>query len=166
MIHYAPSPSRKDTIFGIPPALGRDLYIMRIVAKVQNSQGKHEVSLQTNDHVHALTIPPKATGFGSSANGGELLFLALATCYCNDIYREAAERGIRVVNVEVTVEGEFGGVGEPAKSITYDAKVSAHASENEIKDLMKQTDTVAEIQNTLRIGIPVTLDRLEARSVS
>lgn len=138
---------------------------MRVVAKVENSQGKHEVSLQTNDHVHALTIPPKATGVGSSASGGELLFLALATCYCNDIYREAAQRGIQVVNVEVTVEGEFGGVGEPARNITYSAKVSAHAGESAIKDFMKHTDTVAEIQNTLRTGIPVTLNRLEAQSV-
>ena len=62
---------------------------MRISARVQNSQGQHQVSLATNDTVHSLSIPPKPTGFGSSANGGELLFLALATCYCNDIYREA-----------------------------------------------------------------------------
>ena len=77
---------------------------MRISARVQNSQGQHQVSLTTNDTVHSLSIPPKPTGFGSSANGGELLFLALATCYCNDIYREAAKRGIEVVGVEVEVQ--------------------------------------------------------------
>ena len=77
---------------------------MRISARVQNSQGQHQVSLATNDTVHSLSIPPKPTGFGSSANGGELLFLALATCYCNDIYREAAKRGIEVVGVEVEVQ--------------------------------------------------------------
>jgi organic hydroperoxide reductase OsmC/OhrA len=64
---------------------------MKISAKVQNSEGQHHVILRTNDNVHSLTIPPKPAGFGSSANGGELLFLALATCYCNDIYREAAK---------------------------------------------------------------------------
>ena len=85
---------------------------MRISARVQNSQGQHQVSLATNDTVHSLSIPPKPTGFGSSANGGELLFLALATCYCNDIYREAAKRGIEVVGVEVEVQGDFGAEGE------------------------------------------------------
>jgi uncharacterized OsmC-like protein len=35
------------------------------------------------------------------------LFLALATCYCNDIYREAAKRNIKVDSVEVEVEGTF-----------------------------------------------------------
>lgn len=57
---------------------------MKIKAGLQNSQGQHKVFLQTNDNVHNINIPPKATGFGSSANGGELLFLALATCYCNE----------------------------------------------------------------------------------
>ncbi len=138
---------------------------MRIVARVHNSEGRHNVTLQTDDNVHALSIPPKPTGFGSSANGGELLFLALATCYCNDIYREAAHRGITVNNVEVTVEGDFGAAGEPTRNVTYSAKVSAQANEGEITDLMKHTDTVAEIQNSLRSGTPVTLNRMEAKSV-
>jgi uncharacterized OsmC-like protein len=84
---------------------------MKISARVQNSEGQHLVTLRTNDNVHGLNIPPKPTGFGSSANGGELLFLALATCYCNDIYREAAKRGVKVEQVEVEVEGDFGAEG-------------------------------------------------------
>lgn len=67
---------------------------MNISARVQNGYGEHRTTLTTNGITHAIVIPPKASGFGSSANGGELLFLALATCYCNDIYREAARRGI------------------------------------------------------------------------
>ena len=134
---------------------------MKIIAKVGNSLNKHQVTLQTNDHVHSITILPKPTGYGSSANGGELLFLALATCYCNDIYREAAKRNIKVERVEVSVEGEFGAEGEPAKSVTYRAKIDAQASEAEIRELMQYTDTVAEIQNTLRMGTPVVLADIE-----
>src|SRR5574341_2262558 len=92
---------------------------IRISARVQNSQGQHQVSLATNDNAHSLIIPPKPTGFGSSANGGELLFLALATCYCNDIYREATKCGIEVVGIEVEVQGDFGAKGEPAQNVTY-----------------------------------------------
>ena len=137
---------------------------MKISARVQNSEGDHRVTLQTNDHVHAIDIPPKPSGFGSSANGGELLFLALATCYCNDIYREAANRGITVDSVEVEVEGDFGKPGSPATNVTYRAKVAAQASEAEIRDLMRHTDRVAEIQNTLRLETPVTLSYVEATS--
>jgi organic hydroperoxide reductase OsmC/OhrA len=139
---------------------------MKITAKVENSQDNHQVTLQTNDNVHSITIPPKQTGFGSSANGGELLFLALATCYCNDIHREAAKRNIKVERVEVNVEGDFGAEGEPAKNVTYRAKVFAQAGREEIRDLMKFTDTVAEIQNTLRVGTSVVLTEVEAVSIT
>lgn len=138
---------------------------MKIRAQVQSSRGRHEVVLRTNDVAHAIAIPPKATGFGSSANGGELLLLALATCYCNDIYREASHRGMDVVAVEVSVDGEFGTEGEPGSSFVYNAHVTAKAAEGEIKELMAHTDRVAEIQNTLRAGTPVILGSMEPTSV-
>ena len=134
---------------------------MKISARVRNGAGQHHVTVQTNDNAHSLVIPPKASGFGSSANGGELLFLALATCYCNDIYREAAKRSISVEQVEVEVSGDFGAEGEPARNVTYRAKVTAQASEADIRELMQQTDRVAEIQNTLRVTTPVTLSEIE-----
>jgi uncharacterized OsmC-like protein len=134
---------------------------MKVSAKVQNSEGQHHVTLRTNDHAHSLAVPPKPAGFGSSANGRELLFLALATCYCHDIYREAAKRGLKVERVEVEVEGEFSADGEPARNVSYRTKVTAQASEAEIRELMSQTDRVAEIQNTLRLGTPVILSGIE-----
>jgi uncharacterized OsmC-like protein len=138
---------------------------MKIAAKVENSKDNHQVILQTNDNAHSIVIPSKSTGYGSSANGGELLFLALASCYCNDIYREAAKRNIKVERVEVEVNGDFGGEGDPAKNITYRARVFADASEDEIRELMKFTDTVAEIQNTLRAANTVTLSQMEVVKV-
>ena len=134
---------------------------MQIRARVHNGEGRHDVTLSTNGTEHQLVIPPRATGFGSSANGGELLFLALATCYCNDVYREAAREKIRVESVEVEVAGEFGGPGEPAKDVTYRVKVTAHGSAESIRALMTHTDSVAEVQNTLRVATPVTLSGIE-----
>ncbi len=135
---------------------------MKISARVENSKDSHQVTLQTDDRAHSVQIAPKASGYGSSVNGGELLFLALASCYCNDIYREAARRGLHVEQVEVEVEGEFGAEGEPASNVTYRARVAARAGEAEITDLMRDVDRVAEIQNTLRIATPVTLAGVEA----
>ncbi len=134
---------------------------MKISARVDNSKGQHQVTLTTESNTHSIVIPPKSTGFGSSANGGELLFLALATCYCNDIYREAAKRNIQVERVEVEVNGEFGAAGEPAENVTYGAKVHARGTEEEIRALIEYTDTVAEIQNTLRVETPVKLSHME-----
>ena len=138
---------------------------MKISARVQNSESNHQVTLRTNEVAHSIAIPPKSTGFGSSANGGELLFLALATCYCNDVYREAAKKGLKVKSVEVEVEGEFGGEGEPARNVSYRAKVAAYASQSQILEPMRATDKAAEIQNTLRLGMPVTLSGIEAIGV-
>jgi organic hydroperoxide reductase OsmC/OhrA len=138
---------------------------MQISARIENAKGEHKVSLRTNERAHSLTITPKPDGYGSGTNGGELLFLALATCYCNDIYREAKRRGIEVQSVEVEVSGEFGGEGEAARGITYRAEVAAKAGRDEILELMRHTDSVAEIQNTLRRSSPVALAGLEAREV-
>ncbi len=138
---------------------------MKVSSRVDNSKGIHKITLSTGDLSHSLSISPKPSGFGSSASGGELLFLALATCYCNDIYREAGKRGIQVERVEVEVEGSFGGEGDPAQSISYNARVTARATEREIQELLRHTDTVAEIQNTLRVPTQVALSGVEAVSV-
>jgi organic hydroperoxide reductase OsmC/OhrA len=135
---------------------------MKISALVQNRENNHQVILSTDTNSHSIAIPPRSSGFGSSANGGELLFLALATCYCNDIYREAAKKGIGIESVEVEVTGDFGAEGTPARNVSYRAKVAAHASQAEIQELMKLTDQVAEIQNTLRVETPVELRSIEA----
>lgn len=134
---------------------------MKIQAHLQNSLDRHEVALQTNDHRHDLVIAPKASGRGSSVNGGELLLLALATCYCNDIYREAAKRGIVVERLEVVVEGDFPAEGAPATNLTYQATVAAYAGEADIRSLMRETDHVAEIQNTVRAATPVRLSQIK-----
>lgn len=138
---------------------------MKISAKVENRQGEHRIQLQTNDKLRTILIPPRESGYGSSINGGEFLFLAVATCYCNDIYREAAKRGITVQGVEVQVNGEFGADGESAQNVTYDAVVTANASKEAIEQLMRDTDCIAEIHGSLRIETPVRLGKIEARSV-
>ena len=138
---------------------------MIIKAQVQNRKDVHQVTLTTNGETHELTIAPRPIGFGSSVNGGELLCLAMATCYCNDIYREAAKHGIVVESVEVEVESEFGKEGHPARFIGYNARVSAHASKDAIRELMVLTNRMAEIQNTVRKGLSISLDQMEAISL-
>lgn len=136
---------------------------MEIWARVANRCGEHEVRLNTNGREHSLQIPPKQDGFGSSVNGGELLFLALATCYCNDLYREATKRGMELNSIEVQVSGEFDAEGAAARNIRYNASVSGRAPESELLALMRHTDSVAEIQNTLRQPTEVILIDCKAR---
>jgi organic hydroperoxide reductase OsmC/OhrA len=135
---------------------------MRIEAAVANTGGRHEVVLSTDGVEHAVAIAPRASGRGSSVNGGELLCLALATCYCNDVHREAQPRGIDVLRVEVRASAEFGAPGAAATRLAYRVRVEARAPEQAIRELIEHTDRVAEIQNTLRLGLPVLLASYEA----
>ena len=117
---------------------------MEISALVTNAHALHEVTVRTETISQSLAIPAKPTGKGSAVNGGELLMLALATCYCNDLYREAARLNIPVDGVEV-------------EAIRYRAHVYSPADASAIADLLSQTDTVAEVHNTIRTGAAVAL---------
>jgi organic hydroperoxide reductase OsmC/OhrA len=130
---------------------------MEISATVKSSAPRHEVTVRTGTAVQALAIPAKATGKGSAINGGELLMLALATCYCNDLYREAARLSIPLDSVEVEASAQFPDIGLAATDIRYRARVSSPASASAIADLLCQTDAVAEVHNTIRAGVSVAL---------
>lgn len=132
---------------------------MKISASIRSAFNQHQIAVQTNDAAKEMTIAVKPSGYGSSVNGGELLLLSLATCFCNDIYREAAKRNINVSSVEVEMTGEFGGEGEPGSDFRYTAKVDADASPAAIDDLITYTDRIAEIHNTLRKGMEIKLQR-------
>ena len=81
---------------------------MKIAARVSNTVSGHTLEVETDGRMQSIAIAPKTAGRGSSVNGGELLFAALATCFCNDLYREAAKRGLEVHDVKVEVTGTFG----------------------------------------------------------
>lgn len=131
---------------------------MHISAHVRNSPHAHEVTVTTAGASRTIAVPPKAAGGGSAVNGGEFLMLALATCYCNDLYREAARLNIPIDGLEVEARGEFPAVGLGAVNICYRARVSSSAPPSRIEELLRKTDAVAEVQNTVRAGTPVTLE--------
>jgi organic hydroperoxide reductase OsmC/OhrA len=130
---------------------------MLICATVRNSPASHHVDVRTGDTAQSLSVQPKSTGRGSSINGGEFLMLALATCYCNDLFREAARLGIPVAAAEVEASAEFPGVGLAATNIRYRAKIETTALPDDLARLLRETDAVAEVQNTVRAGAPVEL---------
>lgn len=124
---------------------------MQISAQLRNTPGAHHVQVQTDGRLQALPIDGRPAG-GSAVNGGEFLMLALATCYCNDLYREAARLHIELTEVEVIATAEFDGVGLAARDVRYQARIASPASPQQIEQLLGETDAVAEVHNTLRTG--------------
>jgi len=130
---------------------------LNISAAIQNSGQQNKISVQTDGKRPSITVPAKTIGNGSSVNGGELLFLAPATCACNDLYREAFSRKIELDSVSVTVSGRFGQAGETASPISYGVSIQSPHSQDEIDDLVRYVDSIAEIHNTLTKGLSLTL---------
>ena len=118
---------------------------MEITATVRSNPRDHAVTVQTGPARQSLSIPARPAGGGSAVNGGEFLMLALATCYCNDLDREAARLGLPIDDVEVEASADFDGVGLAATNVCYRATVVSTAPGSAIADLLRHTDAVAEL---------------------
>jgi organic hydroperoxide reductase OsmC/OhrA len=103
--------------------------------------------------------PADAGGGGKGFNGGQLLYLAVAACISNDLYREAATRGINLRNVAVDVEGDFPARGAVSTPIEVTLSVTGEAPQAELEGLVDEVDRIAEIPNSIRGTTPVTIAR-------
>lgn len=98
--------------------------------------------------------PVEAGGGGKGFNGGQLLYLAVAGCISNDLFREAPRFGVELDSVRVTVEGDFSGDPAVSDAVAYDVEVSGRG---DLEALVREVDRIAEIPNSLRQGTPVSL---------
>jgi len=128
---------------------------VEISAYIRNGLDGHELFVSTGGAPRPLVISAKPSGQGSAINGGELLMAALATCYCNDLYREASRLGIPITGCEVRAQGHFKGVGLGAEEVTYSVNVESSAPADQVEALLAETDRLAEVHNTLRAGCAV-----------
>ena len=103
--------------------------------------------------------PVAAGGRGFGFNGGQLLNLAVAGCVSNDLFREAAKRGIALHRVVITAESDYGGEPVVSTPIEYTVEISGDADEAALDELVAHVDRIAEIPNSIRNGTPVKLRR-------
>jgi putative redox protein len=99
--------------------------------------------------------PTEAGGRGLGFSGGQLLYLAIAACWSNDLYREATTMGIELAGVELTVDGDFPARGSGSTPITIDLVVRSAAAEERIRALIDEVERIAEIPRAIREGPPI-----------
>ena len=130
---------------------------MRIEVETHNVDGKVTALGSAGPFTLVVDRPAEGGGGGLGFNGGQLLYLAVAGCISNDLFREAWAAGIELRSVRVKVSGDF--VGEPAVSdeIQYEVEVAGDATEDRLRALIDQVDEIAEIPNSLRQGTRVRL---------
>jgi uncharacterized OsmC-like protein len=130
---------------------------VHIEVQTQNLAGQVTALGSSGPFTLVVDRPVEGGGGGLGFNGGQLLYLAVAGCISNDLFRDARAAGIELRRVRVKVSGDF--VGEPAVSdeIRYEVEVDGDASEEQLRDLVTQVDEIAEIPNSLRQGTRVRL---------
>ncbi|SFJ58090.1 OsmC family protein [Cellulomonas sp. KH9] len=133
---------------------------MEYTASIRSTPGSHEVTVTAGGQDRALDLPAREGAPGSAVSGGELLFLALATCATNDVYREAAARSLPVVGVDVEVAGWFDAPGARARDVSYRVSVVSPAPEEQVRELVAHVDAIAEVHRTLRTGTTVSLEEV------
>lgn len=94
--------------------------------------------------------PPDGGGDGIGFNGGQLLYLAIAGCVSNDLYREAAKAGISIDRVQVSVRGDFAGDPPVSTPVEYEVEIAGEADDERLRELVELVDRIAEIPNSLR----------------
>jgi putative redox protein len=132
---------------------------VHIEVETRNVDGKATALGSAGSFTLVVDRPEEGGGGGLGFNGGQLLYLAVAGCISNDLFRDARAAGIELSRVRVRVEGDF--VGDPAVSeeIYYEVDVSGDAPEERLRELIDRVDEVAEIPNSLREGTSVRLVR-------
>ena len=99
--------------------------------------------------------PTTTGGGGLGFNGGQLLYLSIAACWSNDLYREAATMGIELDGVEITVDGDFPSRGSGSTPIKVDVVVRSVAPEERVRQLMAEVERIAEIPRAIRDATPI-----------
>jgi len=130
---------------------------VHIEVETQNVEGQVTAVGSADAFTLVVDRPAEGGGRGLGFNGGQLLYLAVAGCISNDLFREARTAGIELGTVRVKVSGDF--VGDPAVSeeIHYEVELTGNATDNELSALIEQVDDIAEIPNSLRQGTYVRL---------
>src|SRR5918998_4553033 len=130
---------------------------MHVEVETQNVDGQVTALGSAGPFTLVVDRPVEGGGGGLGFNGGQLLYLAVAGCISNDLFREARAAGIELSSVRVGVSGDF--VGEPMVSdeILYEVEVAGDASEERLRALVQRVDGIAEIPNSLRQGTRVRL---------
>jgi hypothetical protein len=67
--------------------------------------------------------------------------------------------------VQVEAVAKFAGIGLSAIDIRYSAQVKSPAPASDSARLLRETDALAEVHNTVRAGVPVRLLPESARRI-
>jgi uncharacterized OsmC-like protein len=128
-----------------------------LTVETRNVAGRVTAVGSAGPYTLVIDRPHGAGGGGLGFNGGQLLYLAIAGCISNDLFREAQARGIELTSVRVVAEGDFTGNPQVSGPVGYAVEIEGDASPEVLGALVHDVDAIAEVPNSLRAGTPVRL---------
>ena len=98
----------------------------------------------------------KSGGLGLGFNGGELLALAIGGCFCNDLQAIAAEMGVTITDLRVSVTIAF--AGQPSRATDARMDVDCTLADGaDPAELIERAKAVTTIGNSIRTGVPLEI---------
>jgi hypothetical protein len=88
--------------------------------------------------------------------GAHLFHLAAAGCVLNDLFREAGRLGIVLDGALVRARGGFDTVTWTSTGVVYEVELASSAVDDEVAELLRVVDEVAEIPRAFRAGTTVS----------
>ncbi|WP_332683719.1 OsmC family protein [Bosea sp. (in: a-proteobacteria)] len=128
-----------------------------VTVELRNVEGTQAAMGWAGAHTLVVDRPEgRAGGKGLGFNGAQLLALALGGCFCNDLRYVAAEMGVELgrIAVSVTVELE----GSPLVTTAAAMTVSCEMLDgSDPQALIARAETSCMVSNSLRRGIAVSI---------
>ncbi|MEX2236184.1 MAG: OsmC family protein [Dehalococcoidia bacterium] len=152
------------------------------LAKVASTEGAHKgakssrvrwlggvkLKCHVRNHTFMVDEPPHLAADDEAPNAVEYVVGALGACYATGLILNASRQGIKLRNLEITVETtqanvfKFLGInddGHPGiDSVRVKAYVQADADEQTIRKLWERTVETSPVGNTLTREAPITTE--------
>ncbi|MEV5410831.1 OsmC family protein [Thermopolyspora sp. NPDC052614] len=128
--------------------------------------GQEDAS-RTEDFVYDADHPAILVGSGNGPTPVEFLLHALAACLTSGLANIAAARGVRLTEVESTVEGDIDllgilGLSDQVRNgyqgIRVSFSISGDAPEEVLRGLVEQSRARSAVYDVLVNGVPVEID--------
>jgi uncharacterized OsmC-like protein len=99
-------------------------------------------------------------------SGGRMLHLALATCVFNNVHRIAREKGIRLTDASVVVEGDFTEDGTASTGMTCQLRVAGEGARDVLSAIGQTAFDDSTIAHVLRQTATVELSGIHLESTT
>ena len=132
--------------------------MVSMTVELRNVEGTQAAMGWAGGHTMVVDRPEgKAGGMGLGFNGGQLLALAIGGCFCNDLRYVAEEMGVGLGKIAVTVVVDL--EGSPLLATSATMTVACETLDgSDPKRIIDRASEITAISNSLRRGVPVTIE--------